>query len=77
VNSIVTTVSTPHGACCSGDPGHLDKAVALEPQKTAVVGMALPFIMSLEKENGVHLGFHQNQSGSGEPAVESFRPSAK
>jgi len=56
------------------DPGHFDEAIGFEAEEAAIVGVALVFKMRLEKENGVHLRFHNYGSGSGKPAVKLFGP---
>src|ERR1700674_1578675 len=60
-----------------GEPSQFDEAVAFEPQEAAVVGMALPLEMGLEKEGGVDFGSHQDRAGGGEPAIELFGPGAE
>jgi len=65
------------GAWQSGHPCHFHQTITLQPEKPSVMWMALPLIMSFEKENGTHLSLHQDYAGSGKPSVELFCPGTK
>lgn len=65
------------GTCCSGNPCDFHEPIALQPQKSSIVWVALAFEMRLPKERPVYRGRHQHRSWGREPVVHLFCPRSK
>jgi hypothetical protein len=53
-----------------GDPGQFHTSIAIQTEKSAVVGMPRTFEMGVEKDGGIDFALHQHRAWGGKPAVE-------